>query len=277
MQAAPRHALLVLGMHRSGTSALARVLMLHGLAEPAQQMRPAADNPRGFWEPPRVQETNDHLLAGMGLAWDDPRAIAWDRLPPARLHAMQREAAAALAQSFPGTAPFLLKEPRMARLLPVWLPVLAQAGIAPRVVLALRHPAEVTASLVRRNGLARFRCLLLWLGHMLEAEHATRALPRATIRHADLVADWRAALRPVAPLLPPGAAPDAAAIDAFLAPDLRHHDVAAGTATPPMTGALPDLALAVFTALDRPAPDTAALDAAGRAFTALLGHGGMVA
>jgi len=273
----PRLALLVLGMHRSGTSALARCLMLHGLAPPAQRMGPAPDNPRGFWEPPRVQKMNDRLLGRFRLAWDDPRLIDWPRVAPDRMRLLRREAAAALATSFPDRAPFVLKEPRMARLLPIWLPVLAEEGVAPGIVLALRHPAEVTASLVRRNRLSRNRCLLLWLGHVLAAERDTRHLPRATVRHADLVADWHAALAPVAPLLPAGAAPDGAAIAAFLTAELRHHDVGAGTAAQLPDGPLGELARAVFAELDRAAPDPGVLDAASDRFVALLGHGGLVA
>ena len=264
-------------MHRSGTSALARCLMLHGLAPPAQRMGPAPDNPRGFWEPPRVQQMNDRLLDRFRLAWDDPRIIDWPRVAPDRMRLLRREAAAALATSFPGRAPFVLKEPRMARLLPIWLPVLAEDGVEPGIVLALRHPAEVMASLVRRNRLPRNRCLLLWLGHVLAAERDTRHLPRATVRHVDLVADWRAALAPVVPLLPAGAAPDGAAIDAFLAPELRHHDVAAGTAAALPAGPLPDLAQSVFAALDGAAPDPTALDKAHERFLGLLGQGGIVA
>jgi hypothetical protein len=270
-------ALLVLGMHRSGTSALARCLMLHGLAAPAQRMGPAPDNPRGFWEPPRVQQLNDRLLKRFRLAWDDPRIIDWPRVAPDRMRLLRREAAAALASSFPDGGPFVLKEPRLARLLPIWMPVLAEGGVEPRIVLALRHPAEVMASLVRRNRLPRNRCLLLWLGHVLAAEHDTRHLPRATVRHVDLVADWRAALAPVMSLLPAGAEADAAAIDAFLTRELRHHDVGAGTAAVLPDGPLAELASEVFAELDRGAPDPAALDAAGASFTALLGPGGMVA
>ena len=45
-----RQAVLILGMHRSGTSAIAGVSHLLGAAAPATMMEPAADNPTGFWE-----------------------------------------------------------------------------------------------------------------------------------------------------------------------------------------------------------------------------------
>jgi hypothetical protein len=44
-------ALLVFGMHRSGTSALTRVLNLRGAALSRQMVAPKSDNPRGYWEP----------------------------------------------------------------------------------------------------------------------------------------------------------------------------------------------------------------------------------
>jgi hypothetical protein len=223
--ASPRIALLVLGMHRSGTSALTRVLALHGLALPRGLIDGREDNPTGFWEPRAVQEFDDRVLAELGSAWDDPNPLPWPRLSAARLGALREEAAAILAAEY-GTAPLIvLKEPRMARLMAVWRPALAAMGLAPRIVLPIRNPLEVATSLAARNGTPLADAARLWLGHVLAAERDTRGLRRAVVQYDALLADWRQAVVPALELLPDsaGVSPDEAAIQDFLRRDLRHH------------------------------------------------------
>jgi hypothetical protein len=268
---APRPALLVLGMHRSGTSALTRVLALHGLGLPAEEMPAGPDNPLGFWEPPGVQRFDDRLLARLDRAWDDPRPVPLDELPAEERAALEEEALAILAAEFPGTAPFVMKEPRMARLLPFWRPVLARAGVAPRAVLPIRNPLEIAASLALRNGLPSETALLLWLGHVLEAERETRDLPRIVLAHDDLLADWRAAVAPVLALLPGRFDPDEAAIAAFLRPALRHHRATTDELLrhPGIPQAVKRAFAALRVAQGEP-PDSAALDLCGAEFAARL-------
>ena len=67
-----RKAIVVLGMHRSGTSALSRLLTFHGFSQPNDLMPPKKDNPKGFWESVGCQILNDTILASLGGAWDDP-------------------------------------------------------------------------------------------------------------------------------------------------------------------------------------------------------------
>ena len=222
MDAAPaRRAVLVLGMHRSGTSALTRVLALHGLALPARLMTAKPENPRGFWEAPEVAAFNDSVFAAMGLTWDDPRPLPAAARDPARLAPAIEEAAALLGRILPGRESFVLKDPRICRLLPVWLPALALAGARPCAVLAVRNPMEVAASLATRNGMAAPTAHALWLAHVLEAEAHTRALPRCVVHFDDLLRHWRGALRPLRQGFGLGP-PQAEAIEAFLAGELRH-------------------------------------------------------
>ena len=67
--------LLVLGMHRSGTSALTRLLNLHGAVLGDDLLPAGHDNPSGFWELREAVAIHVRLLAGLGMAWDDPRAL----------------------------------------------------------------------------------------------------------------------------------------------------------------------------------------------------------
>ena len=183
-----RSCLLVLGMHRSGTSALAGMLVHLGAAAPATPMAPHASNPRGFFESIPVRDLNDALLARLNSSWKD-----WRALPPgwhlqAGLEDLLAEAEAVVGTEF-GTAPlFVLKDPRICRLLPFWRRVLDRAGVQPLVVQTHRHPDEVAASLAARYGLDVALSRLLWLRHQLEAEAGSRDLPRCFTSYERLLA-----------------------------------------------------------------------------------------
>ncbi|HZV10643.1 MAG TPA: hypothetical protein VFF94_12845, partial [Novosphingobium sp.] len=73
-----RQAVVVLGMHRSGTSALARIVSLLGADLPATLMPADASNVAGHWESGPVCGVNEALLASAGSRWDD-----WQGLNPA--------------------------------------------------------------------------------------------------------------------------------------------------------------------------------------------------
>jgi hypothetical protein len=222
-----RRCILVLGMHRSGTSALARVLGIMGGGLPKTLMDAGEDNQAGFWESEPVRRLNDELLAAAGSSWMDWRAFdnAWKATPEAAK--FRDEALAILREEF-GAAPLsVLKDPRICRLAPFWLDVLRSANIRPLIVLPLRNPLEVAASLEARNDFVIERGYLIWLRHVLEAEAASRGMARFHCSYDRLMNDWRSlvaeaqkALNFTFPTALENAAP---AIDAFLAGKLRHH------------------------------------------------------
>ena len=78
--------IFVLGMHRSGTSAVTRVLNLLG-AELGEPLMPSSkDNPAGFWEHMEAVDIHETLLAELGMSWDDVRELpkAWMDSEPGR-------------------------------------------------------------------------------------------------------------------------------------------------------------------------------------------------
>ena len=71
-----KQAVLVLGMHRSGTSAVTRFLNRLGAHLPSKLIPPDADsNVHGFWEPRNIVDIHDELLASAGSSWDDVAAF----------------------------------------------------------------------------------------------------------------------------------------------------------------------------------------------------------
>ncbi len=227
-QAAPaRQALLVLGMHRSGTSALTRVLGLCGAALPRHSMAPRHDNTLGFWEPQPIVDAHDSFLRQSGTGWDAIAAYPaslFDSEPAAAC----RRGLADLAVREYGDAPlFILKDPRISRLMPLWRPVLDALGIAPRVVIMVRNPLEIAGSLRARDGWSEHRALIVWLRYLLTAERDTRYLVRCFIGYGQLMSDWRATVERLSAELGIALAKRSPAmeqaIDAHIRPDLRHH------------------------------------------------------
>lgn len=216
-------ALIVLGMHRSGTSSVAGALAMLGAAAPATLMPAGADNPRGFWESEVLMGVDDRVLAAGGSDWRDWRAFGG---PDAGAReGFEDEAARALEAEFAGADLIVLKDPRICRFFPFWRGVLARAGYAARVVSPVRDPREVAGSLMARNAMTREAALRLWLRHVLEAEAASRDLRRRVLLWSDWLADWRAeAARMELRLgidLNLGDAARAAAVDGFLSGDLQ--------------------------------------------------------
>lgn len=258
-----RRAVFVLGMHRSGTSAVTRVLNLLGVDLGQGLMAASPDNERGYWEHLAIVQEHHQLLEALGSSWDDLRALPADWLKnPATVSAAHR-LRAVVEREF-GAAPLWgLKDPRLCRLVPLWLPLLRAMRITPHFVVVLRHPAEVAASLAKRDRKSRAAAALLWLRHMLEVEHATRGLPRTIVNFADLIENphnWAAEFRRVAAECGLDWSNDYQAVDAevgaFLSPDLRHHQ----TATKSDVGDFGAWVQAVYDALRAPQCHTAECD-----------------
>lgn len=227
-----RLCLLVLGMHRSGTSALTRVLSLAGAKLPKDLMGAAAGNEAGHWESNRLVHFHNQMLAELGSSWDDWRALDLSHLSLRRRNETQEEMKDLLANEY-GAAPLVVvKDPRICRFAPFFIDAVAAAGYDTRIILPVRNPLEVCESLERRRefwreDLSRSDAALLWLRHALEAEYASRPHKRVILPYGDLLADWKQSLTRIASSLdvtwPYAAGEIEPLVEEFLTPDLRHH------------------------------------------------------
>jgi hypothetical protein len=265
----PRTAYLVLGMHRSGTSAVTQLLALAGATLPQNVMGGDEHNAKGYFEPWKIAMFNDARLRAGGAAWDDIFAFPYRRLPTKAERQWLNRAAELFEEEYGEARHPLLKDPRVTVLMPFWRTVLTELDVAARVVIPVRHPRAVARSLARRNGFAAEKSVLVWAAYMLAAEAYTRDLPRAFLGYDRLLTDWRAELARMEAAhraAPPGIT-DAAekAIDRFLTPELRHNDATGGLDDLGWAGALAGQVLAWFEAAAgdaAPAP-TALEEAAG--------------
>lgn len=221
--------ILVLGAHRSGTSALTRTLSLLGADLPTNLLSAQPDNPTGFWESQDYVSLNDELLAKLGLSWDSPLPARWEIVDTTSLSQYRDRIQELLRRDFDASKLFALKDPRLCRLLPVWRPALEQFHVELKCILLVRHPLEVASSLIARNALQLQTALLIWLRHLVEAEFGTRGLSRLFVSYERLLYDWRSTMQRIAETFnlewPQSSASVAAEIESFLQADLRHHSV----------------------------------------------------
>lgn len=225
-------AILVVGMHRSGTSAVTRVLNLLGVELGGSLLAPGPGNRLGHWEHREVVAIHEALLRGLGMSWDDTRALPKAWMASAAAEAARERIAALVTQEFSGSHLWAVKDPRLCRFLPLWIEAITGSGIDLRVLFVVRHPAAVADSLKARDGLDAAGTHLRWLEHFAEAEFATRRLPRALVLYDDLLSDWRGTVDRLAarfrlrwPRSFAEASPD---IEAFLSEGERHNLVERG-------------------------------------------------
>ncbi len=188
---AGRMCLLVLGMHRSGTSALTRVLSIAGAELPVSLMGANDSNEVGHWESTALVQYHDQLLSKLGSDWSDWRPIEIRRLPLERRRDIKAEIADLIACEYGEAGLFVVKDPRICRFAPMFLEALDEAAVGAKIVHIVRNPLEVAESLERRDGMARGQAGLLWLCHALESEAASRGKARVVVSYDGLLSDWR--------------------------------------------------------------------------------------
>ena len=264
-----RTAYLVLGMHRSGTSAVTQVLALAGASLPENVMAGDEHNAKGYFEPWKIALLNDGRLRAGGTAWDDLFAFPFRPLSTKDERAWLNRAEALFEAEYAEVRYPLLKDPRVTVLMPFWRTVLTELEVAARCVIPVRHPLAVAGSLARRNGFAPEKSVLIWTAYMLAAEAYTRDLPRAFVSYDGLLGDWRKEVANIeaahGAALPKMTEAAGMAIDRFLTPELRHNDEAQGLKDLGWAGASAGQVLDWFEAAAAgKAPPPAALDKAAR-------------
>ena len=175
----------VVGMHRSGTSAAAAALDALGfdVGAPEQQMTADAANPAGYYELQEISDLNDEILASLGGAWDcPPQLLAGWELEPGMTPYYRR--AASIVGTRLAKNRWLVKDPRMAPLLPLWRRAVLDRCAA---ILIVRDPMEVAWSLALRNGMPILTGLALWSDYNRRALVGLSGLPVHVCSYDELV------------------------------------------------------------------------------------------
>jgi glycosyltransferase involved in cell wall biosynthesis len=218
---------VLLGVHRTGASVLAGILHHLGCAPPKNLAQPESDDEISSWESEPIVKFNDRLLARLGSYWHDWRQIGDGQYQAAIDSPLTDEASKLVDSEFGNHALFVLKDPRICRLLPFWINVFEKKGIRPVFVNIVRNPLEVSASLHDRDGLPLDYCELIWLRNALDAEYGSREHPRTFVSYDECLNDWRVVADRLAPLIEPAklniGSETALQINKFVSSKHRHH------------------------------------------------------
>ncbi len=198
MRSTGQRVVVLLGMHRSGTSPITRGLKALGV-ELGEDLLPAApENPTGFWENAALYEINERLLLSIGRVWHNVAPIRSEIWNLPEMRAFKLEAVETLRTRFGNSLLWGFKDPRTARLLPFWQDIFKYLGIAESYVLIIRNPMSVARSLKVRNQFALEKSYLLWLEHSVEAYTHTCGMPRVVVDYDALMAHPAEQLRRIA-------------------------------------------------------------------------------
>ena len=156
--------IVILGMHRSGTSFLVRALNLSGLWLGQERElgtvegRASQGNPKGNYENRTAMAINDAILAASGGAWfRPPDSLVTSDIDGRRIS----QFCDLLERSRPaGFLRWGWKDPRTLLTLDAWLNALRRPIF---VVGTFRHPLAVARSLQARNGMPIEMGLDLWV------------------------------------------------------------------------------------------------------------------
>ncbi len=202
MSVEPKRIVVVLGMHRSGTSAITRGLQVLGVDLGARLLAAEAGiNDKGFWEDGDITAFNVDLLAAMGHDWHTltpitPIELENPAIEPFRLRAVQLLRSKLTAANTLG-----LKDPRMPRVMPFWVDVFKHLQLDVSYVIACRNPMSVVHSLATRNGFALEKSYLLWLEHTLFAMKYTAQARRVFVDYDLMLSEPQRQLERIAAAL----------------------------------------------------------------------------
>ena len=183
--------LMVLGPHRSGTSALSGVLNHLGGDLPETLMPAGEGNAGGYFESLRVMAFNDKLLNALGSDWKDLSPLDLGSTTTQVFESFMSEAVQVLHEEFSAARLPLLKDPRICRFVGFWAEAFIRAGYEPLYIHTHRNPLETAESLQKRDAIPIELGLLIWLRHVLDAEAATRGRTRVFTNYKALLENWR--------------------------------------------------------------------------------------
>lgn len=176
----------IVGMFRSGTSMVTRVLNLCGLylGPETNILSPDLSNPKGFWENIYINKLNDAILAKLGGSWYLPPKMGiqgWEKHPNLEL---LRVKAKILFRQFSELDPWGWKDPRTSLTLPFWKSLISDI----KIIVCVRHPWEVCQSV--QNRYSSLYGLYLWKIYYSSILATTSADERIFTHFESYFNDW---------------------------------------------------------------------------------------
>ena len=193
---------VVLGMHRSGTSAITRGLRMLQV-EMGESLIPGEEgrNAKGYWEDIEINAFNGRLLARLDTSWYGLRHLDKDLFSEAGLDDLRDEAKALLEQKTQNILVFGFKDPRTCILLPFWQPIFSELGLDDRYLITLRNPLDVANSLAKRDAFPQQHSFLMWAKHIIGALEFSRGKMRVLVSYDAFLESTKAELKRIAAVL----------------------------------------------------------------------------
>lgn len=176
--------IVVFGMHRSGTSAMTRLINMMGAWFGGEGASVGFNeyNAKGFWERRDVMSINMQLLGARDCNWFE--VTRWPAYDPPALDPRLVQAMKALVLELDAHRPWVMKDPRLCITFPDWREHLE----VPVAVIAARDPLEVARSLEQREGVPISLGMAVWEHYAVHIARNAVALPKAFVSHERLMA-----------------------------------------------------------------------------------------
>ncbi len=180
--------LFIIGMHRSGTSAVAGCFShLGGYDLGKQLIPPSFDNKKGFFENRLITNLNEALLKAIGRSWDSLMPMPDDWIEYDLIDSFFQKAISIVNNEFTEDLPILIKDPRICLLLPFWLKVVYHFEASAKAIIVIREPISVAKSLNKRNNIPLNIGQLLWAKYMLNIQKHIKDVQHAFISFNSLI------------------------------------------------------------------------------------------
>jgi len=190
-------AIAILGMHRSGTSAITRAMNILGvyLGVEDELMPPTSDNPKGYWERNDIRKINERIFNSYKRFWHTsaPLPYGWQHTEEANF--FKKEIISLVNEKFAGRKLWAWKDPRASLTFELWKEALKALNIGISVLFVMRNPLDVANSLKKRDGFPQDKSFGIWFNYNLTALLATADLPRVFISYDRFLEDWETEMK----------------------------------------------------------------------------------
>ena len=242
--------IIVLGMHRSGTSALTGSLSRLGFEFGDNLQGAMANvNEKGFFEDNDVVALNERILITIGRSWASLAPIKETEFLNPLVEELLVEAVLLVEKKMVKFSRLALKDPRLCVLMPFWVRVFAQLHIAPKILVAVRNPVSVVDSLVKRDSFEREKAYYLWLKYVVSSLELSERYDRVFVDYDGFIENQKEGLERISEELSLSATTlrdDNLSDGGFIEKTLRHSKFESrywqiDTSCPPIAGKLYEL------------------------------------
>lgn len=216
----------VLGMHRSGTSALTGMLAHAGFSAPKEPMQANVHNPKGYWESTRIMQANDNLLESLNSQWSTTVKLQHNWAYTEQAKSWRKSLLNCITEEYEKSHHSIIKDPRFCILIEGLKPWLESDLINPSFIISIRDPREVVQSLKKVQNIDIPQGFLLWIAYNLRAIGETQGYERRIIDYHFLLQNPSMALSHCTEILTTNSSNRSDTFNPinFIEPNLRNED-----------------------------------------------------